>query len=159
MADANSEEDRRRIEAAVARALDLHQKDRESLLANEGFAISMQQVVSAALLLGALSKWDEIVGAFGPVQVLAVVFVSGVGLIAAVLAAQLRHDYRMWNVKGFASQSDEAEANRRYAQANQYLRAMRVAMWISTVAICVAVAAVLAGAWLVAVWTTMPLRQ
>jgi hypothetical protein len=29
-----------------------------------------------------------------------------------VLAVELRHDSRMWNVKGLASQNDEAEADR-----------------------------------------------
>lgn len=113
----------------------------------------MQQVVSGALLLGALSKWGEIVAAFGLVHVLAVVVVAGVGLIAAVLAAQLRHDYRMWGVKGTTAalaDRDDQEAALRFSRANRYLRAMRIAMWGSSIAICLGVAALLAGAWLVA---------
>lgn len=161
MADANLEEAQQLIEEAKRDFYERHQKDRESLLANEGFAISMQQVVSGALLLGALSKWGEIVAVFGPVQVLAVVVVAGVGLIAAVLAAQLRHDYRMWNVKGTTAalaDGDAEEGKRRFGRANRYLRAMRIAMWTSTVAIVIAVLAVLGGAWFVAVLTTMPAR-
>jgi hypothetical protein len=71
----------------VARAVEQHQRNRESLLANEGFAISMQQVVSGGLLLGALSQWADIVEAIEVVHLVALVFITGLALIAAVLAA------------------------------------------------------------------------
>lgn len=98
--------------------------------------------------------------AFGTVQVLAIALLAGIGLIAAVLAAQFRHDYRMWDLKATASAVKDArdEAATRAARSDRYLRWMRYAMWSSTVTICLAIAAVLAGAWLVAVWTTMPSR-
>ena len=147
-----------RIIRLVSQDFERHQKNRESLMANEGFAISMQQVVSGGLLLGTLSNWREIVAASGPVQVLGVVLVAGLGLIAAVIAAQLRHEYRMWDVKSNTSrmQGKAIESKVRQDRANRYLGWMRIAMWTSTIAICVAVAVMLVGAWLVAVWSTMP---
>jgi hypothetical protein len=126
---------------------ELHQKNRESLIANEGFAISMQQVVSGGMLLGALSQWAQIAPTIGRRSLVGFVFMAGVGLIAALLAAQFRHDYRMWDVKAAASLAggNLKESGTRAERAGRFLWLMRYAMWAATLSLIVAVLVVLAN--------------
>ena len=126
---------------------ELHQKNRESLLANEGFAISMQQVVAGTMLLGALSQWANILPTIGRRSLVGFVLMAGVGLIAALLAAQFRHDYRMWDVKASASSAsgNHKETNARAARAGRFLSGMRYAMWTATISLVIGVLIILAG--------------
>ncbi len=125
-------------------AIAQHEKNRESLLANEAFAITMQQVVAGGILIGILSKLDDLQASFGVLSVFVIVL-SGMSLISAVLAAQMRHDYRMWDVKASAA-GDSTIAAVRLTKAGEFLRRMRLAMWTATVLIIVAIALVIIGA-------------
>lgn len=126
---------------------ELHLKNRESLIANEGFAISMQQVVSGGMLLGALSQWAQILPTIGRRSLVGFVLMAGVALIAALLAAQFRHDYRMWDVKASASlvSGRHRESDERAQRAGRFLWLMRYAMWAATIALIVAVLIILSG--------------
>ncbi len=126
-----------------------HERNRESLLSNEGFAISMQQVVAGALLLAPFSSLSAFAAEFGVFWTATMVSVAGLALIFAVLAAQLRHDYRMWDVKATASASlgRSEEASIRAARTHSRLVLMRIFVRASTGFIVLGIALILMGVW------------
>jgi len=124
-------------------AVEQHKANRESLLANEAFTISMQQVVAGGLLIGCLTKLSELFQLFGGVKLGLSFSLAGIALVAAVLAAQFRHDYRMWDVKAAAASEKEAQRSC-FTSAGKFLRLMRRAMWTAT-ACTVAAVVVMVG--------------
>lgn len=95
--------------------------DREQLFGNEAFAIGMLQVVSGGSIVAAISQLDKILQYAGKTSFLLFISLTSLSLVAAILAAYWRHQYKMWDVK------------RNPAKANWYLSAMRRSMLVAVV--------------------------
>ena len=88
------------------------QIDRDILFANETFAIGVLQAVSGGSLVAALSQSEALVKHAGRLAFVGFLTAMGIALLAAVLAAYWKHQYKMWDVKAgvSASQSERDEA-------------------------------------------------
>jgi hypothetical protein len=106
------------------------QTDRDILFANEAFLIGVLQAVSGGSLVAGLSQADTLVKFAGRNPFLGFLTAMCIALLAAVLAAYWKHEYKMWDVKGQASASTGKieEANSRLALANTNLAQMRRSM-------------------------------
>jgi uncharacterized membrane protein YidH (DUF202 family) len=99
---------------------DIH-PDREQLFGNEAFAIGMLQVVSGGSVIAGISQIGAITEHSGKTPFLVFLTLMALGLLAAILAAYWRHQYKMWDVK------------RRPPKANWYLWAMRYSMLVAVI--------------------------
>ena len=124
--------------------------DRDVLFQNESFVIGMLQVVSAAGIVAAIAQGNAIVNLIGSTPFLLYLTAFSLALIAALLAAYWKHQYKMWDIKSQASNTggDLKEAQVRNSRARRYLGWMRRAFVISLVLIVGAIATFLVGAWI-----------
>lgn len=111
---------------------DLHQKEREVLFENEALAVKTLQAVSGASLIGALSQTSTLVRLAGYRSFLLFLTAMAFALVAAVLAAHWKHQYKMWHVKGIA-EKENLKRNRRLRLSSFYLIGMRMALWVSLI--------------------------
>ena len=111
------------------------QTDRDILFSNEAFVIGMLQAVSGGSLVAALAQSEALIKLSGNIAFLLFLTAMAVALLVAVLAAYWKHQYKLWDVKAQASAAQNPEeAQRRSANANNYLRAMRTAFVVSLLA-------------------------
>jgi hypothetical protein len=115
----------------------MSQTDRDILFANEAFLIGVLQAVSGGSLIAALSQTDALVAFAGKKPFLAFLTAMVISLLAAVLAAYWKHEYKMWDVKGQASSArgEAQEAKQRGALAGTNLWQMRWSMRVALVGI------------------------
>jgi F0F1-type ATP synthase membrane subunit c/vacuolar-type H+-ATPase subunit K len=125
------------------------QIDREVLFANESFVIGVLQAVSGGSLVAALSQSDTLIEHAGRLALVGFLTVSAIALLAAVLAAYWKHQYKMWDIKAAVSvaQAQNAEAVARSELSNKYLRWMRRAMLVAVIAIAVALFGLVIALW------------
>ena len=125
------------------------QTDRDVLFSNEAFVIGMLQAVSGGALVAALSQSEALVRLSGNIAFLLFLTAMAVALLAAVLAAYWKHQYKLWDIKAqiSANQNAEAEAQTRGAKANRYLKVMRTAFVISLVGILLGVGELVVAFW------------
>lgn len=135
-----------RQERREEKALDRHQKERETLFENEALVIKVLQAVSGASLVAALAQSTTLSILAGRLSLLLFLTTMVLGLLAAVFAAQGKHQYKMWDVRAAAVDSEE-EKERRYRRAGWYLTGMRAAIWFAFVVIGVGFLQLLAFLW------------
>jgi len=125
------------------------QSDRDIAFANESFVIGILQAVSGGSLVAGISQADALVKLSGRIPYVALLTAMGVGLIAAILAAYWKHQYKMWDVKAqaSASQGKSDEASKRAQSANSYLTAMRRAMFCSVFVVVAGLGQLLVAFW------------
>ncbi len=82
--------------------------------ANEAFLIGVLQVVSGGSLFAGLSQTEALERLAGSVSFLGFITLMAAALVASVLAAYWKHEYKKWDVKAAAS---VAEGNRAEAEA------------------------------------------
>ncbi len=121
--------------------------DRDILFANEAFLIGVLQAVSGGAIVAALAQSDTLIKFAGRVPFLVFVTAMGLGLLAAVVSAYSKHQYKMWDVKAHAARSDAAEGASRSASAKLHLSVMRKSMFFALVCIIVALLELLAAMW------------
>lgn len=137
--------------------------DRETLFANEALVIGMLQAVSGGSIVAALSQLDTLFKFAGRVSTLFFISAMAASLVAAVLAAYWKHQYKMWDLKASAAhgeanfhrvrqQNVEAEkhlteAARRERKSSRRLKAMRVSIPLSVALVILALAVLVASAW------------
>lgn len=109
------------------------QTDRDILFANEAFLIGVLQAVAAGSLVAALSQADTLVAFAGKKPFLSFLTTMVVSLLAAVLAAYWKHEYKMWDVKGqvSAGRGETQAAQQRGALAGTNLWQMRWSMRVA----------------------------
>ncbi len=109
--------------------------DREQLFGNEAFAIGMLQVVSGGSIVAAVSQLDVFIRYADKLFFLVFISLMSGSLLAAVLAAYWRHQYKMWDIKQNSS------------KANWYLAAMRRSMLVAVLFVVVGVISLVAAFW------------
>jgi uncharacterized membrane protein YiaA len=109
--------------------------DREQLFGNEAFAIGMLQVVSGGSVVAAISQLDKILQLTGKGSFLSFITLMSFSLVAAVLAAYWRHQYKMWDVKLHST------------EANRDLSRMRKSMLVSVILVVVGVLSLVGAFW------------
>ncbi len=124
--------------------------DREVLFRNEAFTIGVLQAVSGAATAGAISQFAALNGLAGRVPVLVFITLMVLTLVCAVLAAYLRHQYKMWDIKaGSAGGRGEQElAETRAAWAVRDLRRMRGSMTAAVTILCFGFLELVVSLWL-----------
>jgi MFS family permease len=142
----------------VSRQLDAqaHQKEREVLFANEAFLIGVLQVVSGGSLFAGLSQTQALERLAGSVSFLGFITLMAAALVASVLAAYWKHEYKKWDVKAAVSvaEGNHVEAKARARKTGTRLVAMRRAMLACVVVFIVGIGQLLAFAWMHALWPT-----
>jgi len=125
--------------------MDQHEGERSKLSENEAFAIGMLQAVCAATAFGIVSQirtLNKIAGA-GPVLVVLSALI--VGLVAAVVSAFFRHQYKMWDVKASATLNDNTTKAKRAKWSDRNLGRMRHCMLVSVVLLVLSLAILVAA--------------
>lgn len=130
------------------RNYDAHQKEREVLFANESFLIGVLQVVSGGSLFAGIAQVSALVTLAGQLTYLVFLTFMATALTSSVVAAYFKHQYKMWDVKGAAvSGHSVVEAERRFARAGLFLRAMRWSMRASVVGFALGILGLVAASW------------
>jgi 1,4-dihydroxy-2-naphthoate octaprenyltransferase len=119
-----------------------HKQNRDILFANEAFLIGVLQAVSGGSLFAALAQAQTLSGLAGSVALLIFITLLAISLAFAVLAAYLKHQYKMWDVKATASkwEGDPKQMTARAEHSVKNLTQMRRAMVLS---LCIFFAALL----------------
>jgi len=109
------------------------QPEREIVTANEAFLIGVLQAVSGGSLVAGFSQSEPVVKLIGKLPFLIFLTLVLSALLAAVLAAYWRHEYKKWNMKAQASQARGLadEARQRFDWAGRDLGQMRGAFLVS----------------------------
>ncbi|TAK66428.1 MAG: hypothetical protein EPO19_14570 [Betaproteobacteria bacterium] len=125
------------------------QTDREVLFANESFLVGVLQAVSGGSVVGGLSQAETIIRFAGKLPYLFFLTAMIVALLAAVLAAYWKHDYKMWDVKGHAAaKKGEPERARSHIElAGSDLWQMRWSMRTALFAILLGFTVLVAAFW------------
>lgn len=128
----------------------MSQSDRDILFSNEAFVIGMLQAVSGGSLIAAFSQSSAIIALSGRKAFLLFLTFMALALMFALLAAYLKHQYKLWDVKAQASASNAnvKEAEVRSKKAARNLGAMRVSLGVSLVAILLGILDLVCTAWL-----------
>lgn len=142
----NDEFDNRQRQAG--RAEDRHQNEREVLFANETLVVKILQAVSGAAMIGGLSQADALIDLAGIFSFLIFLSAMGLALVAAVLTAYWKHQYKMWDVKGRATEDEQQQA-RYFKRSSRYLSAMRAGMWMSLALITLGFLQLIVFLWIV----------
>jgi hypothetical protein len=130
----------------IERAHALHQKEREVLFENEALVIKVLQAVSGASLVAGLSQSEHLEKLAGKLSLLLLLTAMTVGLLAAVIAAHWKHQYKMWQVKAAATDGD-SEQLKMSKFSGLYLTGMRGAIWVALVAIAIGFIQLLVFLW------------
>ena len=109
--------------------------DRDILFSNEAFVIGVLQAVSGGSLVAALAQSEAIIKLSSKMAFLVFLTIMVVALLAAVLAAFWKHQYKMWDIK------------RNGPRASNYLAAMRRALIFSVGAILVGFSMLVGSFW------------
>jgi hypothetical protein len=128
----------------VKRRQDAHERERQVLFGNEGFAIGALQTVSAATSFGIISQLNSLRDAVGQLPVRMAFSGTVIALTLSVLSAFFRHEYKKWDVK--ARVADNEKGTRAWL-SSCYLLAMRAFMWIATLLIVAALITLVVGMW------------
>ena len=125
------------------------QIDREVLFANESFVIGVLQAVSGGSLVAAISQSDTLIDYAGRLALAGFLTFSAIALLAAVLAAYWKHQYKLWDIKAGISvaQGQTADAVARSESSNRFLAWMRRAMFVAVIAIVVAICGLVGALW------------
>jgi hypothetical protein len=128
------------------------QTDRDVLFANEAFLIGVLQAVSGGSVVAALSQSDPLVKFVGKLPFLAFLSAMVLALLAAVLAAHFKHEYKMWDLKTGASvaKGESDEATRRSGLTSTNVQQMRWAMRVALFAIIVGFGVLVTAIWFTA---------
>jgi len=127
----------------------MSQSDRDILFANEAFVIGVLHAVSGAGLVAGIAQSATLANISGATGLRIYLTGMAVGLLAAVLAAYWKHQYKLWDVKAAVSTDQEAsdDARRRATKARCYLTLTRVAFVASVVAIATSICTLIVGIW------------
>jgi MFS family permease len=100
-------------------------------------------------LFAGLSQTEALERLAGGVSFLGFITLMAAALVASVLAAYWKHEYKMWDVKAAASvaEGNRAEAEARVRKTGKRLVAMRRAMLVCIVLFIVGIGQLLAFAW------------
>ena len=109
--------------------------DREQLFGNEAFVIGMLQAVAGGSIVAAISQLEVIAKYAGKISLLVFLTLMSLGLLATILAAYWRHQYKMWDVK------------RCTATANRFLKAMRWSMLAAVILVVVGIVLLVGAFW------------
>ena len=136
-------------EEALRLINEAHERERQVLFGNEGFAINALQVVSGGSTIAILGQFEIIKKAAKPELVLSSLSLLIGALALAVIAAFLRHEYKMWDVKATvsASEGDVSEQRRRHKWATRRLNWMRRCMALSAGTLVGALVVLVLGLW------------
>lgn len=123
--------------------------DRNVLFSNETLLIGMFQAVAGGSIVAALAQTDVLMDLAGDFAFRAFLTVMTVALLSAVFAAYWKHQYKRWDGKAATSraQGRNEEAATRAFRANVYLRALRVALLVSLLAITVGLVGLVISLW------------
>ena len=123
--------------------------DRETLFENEKFLIGILQASSGGAPLAGLAQLEPLLRLAGRLPVLIFLSAMGAALAASVLAAWLKHEYKMWDVKAHVSKAagKNEEAARRFDKAGKRLHATRLSIKCSVALIVSGLAVVLVAFW------------
>ncbi len=132
----------------VNRAQDQHQKEREVLFENESLVVKVLQAVSGAALIGSLAQTKTLIALVGKISFFSLLTAMALALIAAVVAAYWKHQYKLWDVKAAAAQSKD-EGEKRLKWSKLYLNGMRWAIWFSLMSIAAGLIQLLVCLWTV----------
>src|SRR5262245_20638136 len=125
------------------------QSDRDVMFANESFLIGVLQAVPGASIAAGLSQSEPLIKFAGKIPLLVFLTAMVIALLAAVLAAYWKHDYKMWDLKTPLGK-DLGDKTRRQERGGTSLGQMRWAMKISTFAIVVGFGVLIAAMWYLA---------
>lgn len=142
----NDEFDNRR--RLAERAEDRHQQEREVLFANETLVVKILQAVSGAAMIGGLSQADTLIDLAGIFSFLVFLSAMGLALVAAVLTAFWKHQYKLWDVKGLVAQDEQMRA-RFFKRSSRYLLATRSGMRTSLALITLGFLQLIVFLWIV----------
>ena len=125
------------------------QAEREIVTANEAFLIGVLQAVSGGSLVAGFSQSDPVIKLIGKLPFLIFLTLVSSALLAAVLAAYWRHEYKKWNVKAQVSQARGLadETRQRIDWANRDLSQMRRAFLISLFCVVAAYGILIVAMW------------
>jgi hypothetical protein len=125
------------------------QAEREVVTANEAFLIGVLQAVGGGSMVAGFSQADQVVKLVGKLPFLLFLTLVSTALMAAVLSAYWRHEYKKWNLKAGASRARGAaeEAAQRLAWANRDLGQMRGAFLVSLFLIVGAYGVLIVSMW------------
>jgi hypothetical protein len=100
-------------------------------------------------VFAAIGQVDKLTALAGATPFLAFLTLMAAALLASVLAAYWKHEYKMWHVKlnVSAMSGEELAALERSRASNRDLKLMRYAMKVAVVGIVVAVVELVAVAW------------
>jgi hypothetical protein len=132
------------------------QTDRDILFSNEAFVVGMLQAVSGGALVAALAQSETLIKLSGNIAFLLFLTAMAVALLAAVLAAYWKHQYKLWDVKAQTSVAQNAveEAQGRSAKANRYLKVMRAAFVVSLFGVLFGIGELVVAFWFRALCAT-----
>jgi len=127
-----------------------HQKEREVLFASETLVITVLQALTGGAMFAAIAGAQNLVEILGERQYLIFLTTVDVALLAAVLSAWGKHQYKKWDVKAAASASlgNLPEAKKDACLANFYVAAMRWSMGTAVTAVAISLIELPAFAWL-----------
>lgn len=125
---------------------EMHQKEREVLFENEALVIKVLQAVSGASLVAAFAQAKTLIEMASRISFLLFLTAMTIALVAAVVAAHWKHQYKMWDVKAAASE-DVVERDARLTKAGAYLTGMRRLIWTSLILFGSGFAQLLAVLW------------
>ena len=128
-----------------------HQKERDVLFSSETLVITVLQALTGGAMFAAIAGAQNLVEILGERQFLIFLTTVDIALLAAVLAAWGKHQYKKWDVKAASSNSkgNAAEAQKRACRASFYLAAMRWSMGTAVTAVAIALIELPAFAWLI----------
>jgi hypothetical protein len=126
------------------------QSDRDVLFANEAYLIGVLQAVSGSSLVAALSQANTLIQLAGRTPLLLLLTAMAIGLLAAVLAAYWKHEYKIWDVKGqvSASKGETGAAQERGQRAGSDLWQMRWSMKASLGSILLGFTILIVAIWI-----------
>ena len=126
-----------------------HQKERDVLFSNEAFLIGALQATSGGSVFAAIAQTDKLIAIAGAYAFLSFLTFMAVALLASVLAAYWKHEYKLWHVKHNVSamSGEELEALTRAQTSGRDLKRMRYAMKGAVLAILTAIVELVGLAW------------
>jgi hypothetical protein len=107
--------------------------EREIVTANEAFLIGVLQAVSGGSMVAGFSQAEQVSKSIGKLPFLIFLTLVSSALLAAVLSAYWRHEYKKWNLKAGVSRARgvQEEFVQRIGWANRDLAHMRGAFLVS----------------------------
>ena len=125
------------------------QAEREVVAANEAFLIGVLQAVAGGSMVAGFSQSEQIIKLIGRFSFLCFLTLVSSALLAAVLAAYWRHEYKKWNLKAMASRARGAddEVTSRIEATQRDLGQMRAAFLTSLFLIVAAYGVLIVAMW------------